>query len=196
MLVTEGDASALFVGTYLPGGGTTYGMKRALGDEVRARYPKVRNVRNWDLPAPWVLKYIAARHPGLPRDDAVRLEARRNLSRYALGQPVEFAHMMLQKMRRTWILSSRVGGDRPSRIVRVGHGIFVVLAFVAAVLAFIRRRTLGMALLLATVLYSALLHAVFVAKPRYNLPPLPLLMAAGAAAAVLLWRERAALTRR
>jgi hypothetical protein len=53
-----------------------------------------------------------------------------------------------------------------------------------------------MALLLATVLYSALLHAVFVAKPRYNLPPLPLLMAAGAAAAVLLWRERAALRRR
>jgi hypothetical protein len=103
---------------------------------------------------------------------------------------------MLQKMRRTWILSSRVGGDRPSRMVRVGHGIFVVLAFAAAVLAYIRRRTLGMALLLATVLYSALLHAVFVAKPRYNLPPLPLLMAAGAAAAVLLWRERAAFTRR
>ncbi len=104
--------------------------------------------------------------------------------------------MMLQKVRRTWILSSRVGGDRPSRIVRIGHGIFVVLAFVAGVIAFLRRRTLGMALLLSTVLYSALLHAVFVAKPRYNLPPLPLLMAAGAAAAVLLWRDRAALRRR
>jgi 4-amino-4-deoxy-L-arabinose transferase-like glycosyltransferase len=196
VLVTEGDASALFVGTYLPGGGTTYGMKRALGDRVRARYPEVRNVRNWDLPAPWVLKYVAARHPELPRDDAVRLEARRNLSRYALGQPLEFGHMMLQKMRRTWILSSRVGGERPNRAVRIGHGIFVGLAFILALVAFIRRRTLGMALLLATVLYSALLHAVFVAKPRYNLPPLPLLMAAGAAAAVLLWRERAALTRR
>ena len=177
MLVTEGDASALFVGTYLPGGGTTYGMKRALGDKVRARYPEVRNVRNWDLPAPWVLKYIASRHPGLARDDAVRLEARENLSRYALGQPLEFgAHDAPEDAPHVDPLEPR-GGRRPNRAVRVGHGIFVVLAFILAVVAFIRRRTLGMALLLATVLYSALLHAVFVAKPRYNLPPLPLLMA-------------------
>ena len=195
VLVTEGDASALYVGTYLPGGGTTYGMKRAQGDQVRARFPEVRNVRNWDLEARWVFKLVAARHPGMSQDDAVRLEARQNLRRYALGDPIDFAGMMLQKVRRTWILSSRVGGDRPSRIVRIGHGIFVVLAFVAGVIAFLRRRTLGMALLLSTVLYSALLHAVFVAKPRYNLPPLPLLMAAGAAAAVLLWRDRAAFRR-
>ena len=156
VLVTEGDASALYVGTYLPGGGTTYGMKRAQGDQVRARFPEVRNVRNWDLEARWVFKLVAARHPGMSQDDAVRLEARQNLRRYALGDPIDFAGMMLQKVRRTWILSSRVGGDRPSRIVRIGHGIFVVLAFVAGVIAFLRRRTLGMALLLSTVLYSAL----------------------------------------
>ena len=43
--------------------------------------------------------------------------------------------------------------------------------------------------MIATVLYSAAVHAVFVAKPRYNFPPLPLLVAAGCAGAVLLWRE-------
>jgi hypothetical protein len=40
------------------------------------------------------------------------------------------------------------------------------------------------------VLYSALVHAVFVAKPRYNLPPLPLLMICACVATALLVKTR------
>ena len=80
--VTEGDAPALFVGTYLPGDGTTGGMKEALGDRVRAANPRLRNVKNYNLPAGEVLDYVAKHErPGMPRDDALRAEAKENLRR-------------------------------------------------------------------------------------------------------------------
>jgi 4-amino-4-deoxy-L-arabinose transferase-like glycosyltransferase len=191
VLVTEGDASALFVGTYLPGGGTTYGMKRHLGDKVRARYPELRAIENYHLPAQPVLRYVAeTSHPGLPLREAIGREARHNLTEYALGDPVGFARMMADKFRRTWILSSRVGRAAPQRWVRIGHGALVIVAFLLSLVAIVRFRSVGLSMLLGIVLYSALVHAVFVAKPRYNLPPLPLLIAAGAAAGVVLVKAR------
>jgi hypothetical protein len=186
--VTVGDGSALFVGTYLPGNGTTGGMKAVLGDAARARFQEARHAPDTQL-ARWVIKLVALRHPDLSRDDALRLEARRNIRRYALGHPVRYVRMMLDKVRRTWLLSSRAGRADVSHTVRIGHAILIVVCFVAGVAAFARRPTVAMALPLTTVLYSAGLHAVFVAKPRYNLPPLPLLVAAGCAGVVLLWRS-------
>jgi dolichyl-phosphate-mannose-protein mannosyltransferase len=194
VLVTTGDASALFVGTYLPGGGTTYGMKRHLGDKVRAAYPELANVENYDMPAVPVLNYIAhTTHPGVPREEAIRREGRHNLRKYLLGDPVDFGVMMLDKFRRTWILSSRVGQAAPQRWVRIGHGFLVVFGLIVTLLAIIRLRSVELAMMLSIVLYSALVHAVFVAKPRYNLPPLPLLMVSTCASCALLyawWRAR------
>ena len=188
VLVTTGDASALFVGTYLPGGGTTYGMKRHLGDKVRERYPELRNVENYDMPAVPVLNYIAeTTHPGIPREEAIRREGRHNLRKYLLGDPIDFGVMMLDKFRRTWILSSRVGRDSPQRWVRITHGFLVIFGLIVTALAIIRLRSLELSMLLGIVLYSALVHAVFVAKPRYNLPPLPLLMVCACASTALLW---------
>ena len=43
--VTRGSSSALFVGTYLPGNGTTVGMKRSLGAAAKRRNPKLRRAR-------------------------------------------------------------------------------------------------------------------------------------------------------
>ena len=195
--VTTGDASALFVGTYLPGEGTTYGMKRHLGDKVRERFPEYRNVENYYLPAPPVLDYVAeTTYPDLPREEAIRRAGRENLRKYLLGDPIDFAVMMADKFRRTWILSSRVGRDAPQRWVRIGHGFLVVFGLIVTVVAIIRLRSLELAMLLSIVLYSALVHAVFVAKPRYNLPPLPLLMVCASASTALLlawWRSRGAI---
>ena len=192
--VTTGDASALFVGTYLPGGGTTYGMKRHLGDKVRERYPELRGIENYDMPAIPVLDYIAeTTHPELPREEAIRREGRANLRKYMLGQPLDFAAMMADQFRRTWILSSRVGRDSPQRWVRIAHGFLVIFGLIVTIVAIIRLRSLELAMLLGIVLYSALVHAVFVAKPRYNLPPLPLLMVCACASTALLvawWRTR------
>lgn len=192
VLVTEGDAAALFVGTYLPGDGTTHGMKRALGDRVRARDPRLRHVRDRDLEAASVLDLVAARHPDLGRESAIRREAYANLRRYAVRDPIAFARMMLAKVRRTWLLSSRVSAPEASRPVRIGHALLVIVSLAAAALALWRFRDMRLALVLAPVLYNAALHTIVVANPRYNLPALPLLVAAGCIGAALSSSTRAA----
>jgi hypothetical protein len=194
--VTDGDASALFVGTYLPGGGTTFGLKRALGDEVRASDPRLRDLSDFRMPATYPLRYVAARHPGMRRDAALRAEAFENLRRYGLGQPFAFTRMLAGKVRRMWLQPSEVGSVRITDATRTGHAVFVLAATLLALVALALRRDLRLALLLTPVAYTALLHAVFVAKARYNLPPLPLLAAAGCAGAVWLYRDRRRVTRR
>lgn len=184
--VTEGDAPALFVGTYLPGDGTTGGMKEALGDRVRAAKPQLRNVRNSRLKASDVLDVVAAQRPDLPRDDALRAAARENLREYALGQPLEFVQMMAAKVSRTWFLSSRAGSPSKSDFTRAYHVVLVLtcLALMLAVVALRRSALVGVCL--ALIAYSMLLHAVFVAKPRYNLPLMALLIVGGVISAFIL----------
>ncbi|HEX8101586.1 MAG TPA: glycosyltransferase family 39 protein [Solirubrobacteraceae bacterium] len=194
--VTEGDAAALFVGTYLPGKGTTYGMKRVLGDQVRARNPELRGVENYRLEAQPVLDLIAERRPSLTREAALQAEARENLRRYALGRPVAFAGMMLDKVRRTWFLSSRAGSLQKSKATRVYHVILVSACCLLMLVAIARRRSAVAGICAVLVAYSMLLHAVFVAKPRYNLPLIPLLIVGGVVAgAALLAARRSALAR-
>ena len=194
VLVTEGDAAATFVGTFLPGGGTTSGMKDVLGEETKRRVPKLRPIPDRELDAEIVLNTVAARHPGLDRETAIRKEVRENIRRYALGDPLAFGWMMLEKMRRTWILSSRVGAEDVVRAVRIFHGGFVILAVILTAIALWRRRDLRLAILISVPLYSALMHAVLVAKPRYNMPPFALLVACGCVAAAWLIHERRSAT--
>jgi 4-amino-4-deoxy-L-arabinose transferase-like glycosyltransferase len=189
VLVTEGDASALFVGTFLPGGGTTSGMKDVLGEATKRRAPQLRDIPDRELEAEVVLNTVAKRHPDLAREDAIRAEVRENLRRYALGRPLEFLEMMLEKVRRTWILSSRVGAEDVIRAVRIFHGAFVVIAFLLTCLALYFRRDLRLWILFSVPLYSALMHAVLVAKPRYNMPPFALLVVCGCVSAAWLVAE-------
>jgi 4-amino-4-deoxy-L-arabinose transferase-like glycosyltransferase len=186
--VTEGDAPALFVGTYLPGHGTTGGMKAVLGDRVRAANPRLRNVKNYNLPAAAVLNYVAkTERPGMKRDDALRAEAKENLRHYATTEPVKFAKMMGAKVKRTWLLSSRAGSPEKSDFTRAYHVwlVCICVALMLAALLWLRRSAL-VAMCLALIAYSVVLHAVFVAKPRYNLPLMALLMVGGVVAAFLL----------
>jgi len=191
--VTTGGGSALFVGTYLPGGGTTVGLKYALADELRARYPQYRGGKIYKIPASVALDHIARRHPGMRRETALQREARRNLVRYGLGQPVAFARMVLSKVRRLWLFYYR-GGGRHYILggLRAFHVGLVLLAGLGLLAGLARRRDLGLLLLALTVLYGTLLHGIFVSQARYNLPLLPILVAGGAAGLVLALRPRPA----
>jgi len=192
--VTEGDAPALFVGTFLPGDGTTQGMKFELGDRVRTDDPLLRDIPNGQLKASDVLDYVAEQRPGLSRDKALRAETRRNLRRYALGRPLEFAQMMAAKVSRTWFLSSRAGSPNKSDVTRAYH-VVLVLACLALMLAVaVMRRSALVGMCLALIAYSMLLHAVFVAKPRYNLPLMSLLIVGGVVATCILLQRRSART--
>jgi 4-amino-4-deoxy-L-arabinose transferase-like glycosyltransferase len=191
--VTSGSASALFVGTYLPGNGTTVGMKRALGAEAKRRNPKLRGTPDFDLEARSVLRVIADRHPDLDFNAAVSREGRRNITRYGLSDPVGFGRMMLNKVQRMWSRYAR-GGARPtSPYIRVWHILLVLASVGGLVVGVWRGRSLVIGAVALTVLYSTAVHMLVVSQARYNLPLMPALVAAGVAGwALLLAGRRAA----
>jgi 4-amino-4-deoxy-L-arabinose transferase-like glycosyltransferase len=186
--VTRGSASALFVGTYLPGNGTTVGMKRALGAAVKRRNPRLRHVADFDLEARSVLAVVAARHPHLDFNAAVSLEARRNISRYVRQDPLGFGRMMLNKVQRMWSRYARGGARHTSPFIRGWHILLVLLAVAGLVAGIARRRSLLLGCILGAALTSTAVHMLVVSQARYNLPLMPALLAGGVAGWALFAR--------
>jgi 4-amino-4-deoxy-L-arabinose transferase-like glycosyltransferase len=190
--VTEGDGSALFVGTYLPGKGTTLGFKRAVVDETRRRHPRFDKVAPYYIPAAVVLADQAKHRPGLSQDASLRAQAWDNLDKYALGQPLKFARMMWNKAARMWLVSSRAGrAQNIGTLTRPLHHVLVIVFIVLLLAAWVWWRPPPLTAFLAIMAYASLMHAVFVSKPRYALPLLPLLIAGGLAGLAMLATELA-----
>jgi hypothetical protein len=188
--VTEGSAAALYVGTYLPGNGTTVGLKRDLGDATRRRSPRLHAVPDLQLPAKSVLDLVSARHPELSRDAALRRATRVNINDYALGQPFSFASMMVDKVGRMWSRYARGGAAHTSAWIRSWHIALVALTFAGLLAGAWRRRDPVLAAVLAILAYSTALHTLVVSQARYNLPLMPVLVAGGVAGLVLALRGR------
>lgn len=187
--VSDGGASALFIGTYLPGGGTIAGLKRKLAAETRVRVPVTRHVRALQIPAEKVLLAVSLRRPREPPRVALRDAARRNIDVYAFGRPGAFASMMASKAARMWWQPTRAGRVPGSDVVLI-HRVLLVLAVLGLLAGLWRRRDPVAPAILAIVLYSTLDNAILIAEARHNLPLLPLLYAAGAAGWAIAIRER------
>jgi 4-amino-4-deoxy-L-arabinose transferase-like glycosyltransferase len=190
--VTKGSAAALFVGTYLPGGGTTVGMKEHLQAQLRRRHPQLANTKTYKIPAAYALEIFAERHPGLTRDQALQREARHNLVHYATTQPVAFTRMAWNKAKRMWFFYYRGGGvhyiSTPMRIWQV---LLVLAAGLGLLVGVIRRRDPILAAIALTMAFSTAIHAIVVSQARYNVPLMPTLIAAGVAGWWLALRRRA-----
>jgi 4-amino-4-deoxy-L-arabinose transferase-like glycosyltransferase len=189
--VTKGSASALFVGTYLPGGGTTVGMKFALEPQLRKKHPELDGTKTYKIPAKYALDLFIAKHPGMTRDEALQREARHNLIHYSTTQPVAFAKMAFNKAKRMWFFYYRGGGVHYISTVTRAWQIFLVVAGTLGLIAGIwrRRDPVLMAVLLAVALSTAI-HAIVVSQARYNLPLMPSLIAAGVAGWFLAVRRQ------
>jgi Dolichyl-phosphate-mannose-protein mannosyltransferase len=180
--VTTGSPAALFVGTYLPGDGTTSGAKHALAPEIARRYPEVAGQPPDKIPAGVMLNAVARRHPELSRLDAIALEARRNLVDYGLGQPAQFGGMMLRKVWRMWDRPAR-GADIPASTAATALHLTLISAAVLGLLAGLwRTRSHLLVAAIAVLATATALHTLTVSHPRYALPLIPTLLAAGAAA--------------
>src|SRR4051812_44226234 len=139
--VTEGDGAALFVGTFLPGKGTTLGFKRVVVNETRAKHPRFAHVAPYYIPASIVLADQAKKRPGLDKDASLRAQAKDNLKKYAWGQPGRFAVMMWNKAARMWLVSSRAGrAQNIGTLTRPLHHILVIVFAIALLLAWAWRR--------------------------------------------------------
>jgi 4-amino-4-deoxy-L-arabinose transferase-like glycosyltransferase len=191
--VTNGGGSAFFVGTYLPGNGSTYDMKFALLDEIRATYPgKFDDTDYKQIPAELVLNMVARRHPDLPRDEALMKEARQNVVD-ALGHPVELTGMGVFKLGKMWFRATLGGSSTPMPVVRITHVILILVAFVGLLFGVLRRRHPGLVAILLTIATATGVHLIAVAHGRYNLPLMPILIAGGASGWALWiegWRQR------
>ena len=187
--VTQGSAAALFVGTYLPGDGTTVGLKRDLGDATRHRDERLHAIPDLQLEAAAVLDTVAARDPGRSRRAALNHEARRNLRRYGLGDPLAFAAMMSRKAGRMWVNYARGGPRHNSGAVQALHVVLVLTGLAGLLAGLWRRRDPVLGAILVVVVYSTLLHTLVVSQARYNLPLMPALVAGGVAGAVLAARS-------
>src|SRR3954452_12244035 len=197
--VTEGDGAALFVGTFLPGKGTTLGFKRVVVAETRAKHPRFAHTAPYFIPASIVLADQAKKRPGLDKDASLRAQAKDNLKKYAWGQPARFAVMMWNKAARMWLVSSRAGrAQNIGPLPRPLHHILVIVFALALLLAGLLRRPPALTALLAVMADATLMHAVFVSKPRYALPHLPLLIVGaltGLALLATVWRSSRASSR-
>ncbi len=192
--VSSGGASNVFIGTYLPGDGGLVGMKRALVDDLRRRKPNLADDRTLAIVSSHFLEMVAARHPELPYEQALRAEAMENVRKYALGQPLDFATMMAGKVERLWLHPSTGGGRAELWFNSAIHLAIVALGVVGLLAAAVRRRGDPTLWLLALVLaYVTALNAVLVSEARHNLAVMPLVAIAGAAGVALaLLRERSA----
>jgi hypothetical protein len=191
--LSSGGASNLWVGTYLPGNGSMFGAKRALADEVRARRPDLADRQWFQLRQADVIAAVAARHPDKTTEAALGAEARENIRRYALGDPISFAGMAVDKIERLWG-GYTVGTYRNARgWITALHLTLVALAALGLVTALVRdRRRPELWLIALVLLYVTALNAILVSEARHNLTLMPTVaVAAGCAVAVVapwLWR--------
>lgn len=188
--VTTGSGSALFVGTYLPGNGSTFDMKFAMLDEIVAKHPSYANRHYTTIPAQVVLNDVAKRRRPLERDEALSAAARENLQTYALGQPVAFAKMMLFKVGKMWTRYARGGATATVLAWTVAHLLIVGLAAVGLLWGIVRRRDPALVSILIALVTGTAVHMLAVAHGRYNLPLMPILIAGGVAGWTMWWQGR------
>lgn len=196
--VTSGSSSALFVGTYLPGNGSTFDMKFAMLDEIIERHPSYAGRHYTTIPAQVVLDDVAKKtrekHPDLDleRDEALSTAARENLRTYALGQPVAFARMMLFKVGKMWTRYARGGADPTKAAYTAMHLLIVGLAAFGLLWGIVRRRDPALVSILIAIATGTAVHMLAVAHGRYNLPLMPILIAGGVAGWTMMWQGRRA----
>jgi 4-amino-4-deoxy-L-arabinose transferase-like glycosyltransferase len=181
--VTTGGPATFFAGTYLPGNGTTFGMKRALAGEVRRARPGFERVRWQEIPATEALGVVARRNPTMEREASLSLEARRNLRRFGLHHPFRFARMMLDKAGRMWSRPYHGGLLGASTAERMVHLLLLAVALICLAAGLATRGSPVLWAITLSALVATGLHMVVVAQPRYNLPLMAVLFAAGAAGA-------------
>jgi 4-amino-4-deoxy-L-arabinose transferase-like glycosyltransferase len=179
--VTDGGAANLFVGTYLPGDGGIFGVKRHFAEATRRMHPALRDTPTFRLPQHLVLDAVAAEHPLGTREASLRAGAADNVRRYALGRPLAFAAMEVRKLWRMW--GNPYGGTlhRPAMLQRWHHRVLVLAALIGLAAGLALTRDLRLVLLSALLALVTLVDVAFISEARHNLRLLPVLLAAGAA---------------
>ena len=188
---TTSAATTLWVGTYLPGNGTVFGVRKKLAAQTRRVYPSIAADR---LPPAVLTAHAVAklRHPELSTDAALKLEGRANLRKYALGDPVSFAGMEVGKVWRMW--SRPYAGQRKrslaGNLLHIPGALAALIAIGGA--ALLRRRRPALVLVALVLIAGTGMNVVAVTQPRSAVRYLPVALLGAAMTAQELVRRRAA----
>jgi hypothetical protein len=188
--VSTGGGSNLFIGTYLPGHGTIFGLKHAFGPTMRARVPSLRGEPDFRIPEQAILSYVARGHRG-HADSYLRSRGLVNAAHYATTRPADFAGMLASKAGRLWLDYTHGSLRRSGTLARAGHLALVAAALAGLVVALRRRASPELVTTAGLLILATVLNALLVSEPRHLLPLLPLLFAGGAVGAAGLRRRRA-----
>jgi hypothetical protein len=167
--VTDAGPSALLIGSDLAVDGSLLRFNRTYGHDALDR--------------------IAARHPAEPRSVAFQTEARRNLRRYAIGQPLDFAAMMVRKAGRMWHGGAGTARGLGRGYTKVVHLVLLIPMIAALTWGIVRTRNFVLIAIAALILYTTLVNAIFIPTPRHNLPLMPLVILGGISAIALVRRQ-------
>ncbi len=128
-----------------------------------------------------IFELLQRRHPGLTQDEAIQAELDRNIRDYALGRPLDFANMLVDKSTRIWGRPWGGGaiGRQESSVLQ--HHVLLGIALLGMFggLAFGGRRRRYVALGFAALFAVTALNTIFVSESRMSLRMVPLLFAVG-----------------
>lgn len=170
--ISTGGGKALFIGTYLPGGGLHLDVKRELLRQFEGRE---------DIPASELsrismtplLNRVASKYPDLERDAALQKIGRENAETYLTEQPLDFAGMVAAKMWHMWHGSGAAGRSTYGTLYQF---VVVALGLVGLVLLAVRRRW-EFLLLAGLIVGVTVIGGLLLAGTRRNVTLMPLVMA-------------------
>ena len=202
--IVDAGPHALFLGTYLPGGGNQFIDVSVTAKEVCAyfsrRHLSHEQMAALSLPANYchlppgdaqaLFAMIQAQHPGKSNNGAAQSAAFSDLGHYLTHEPLRFVHMLWNKAWNMWSLpwsgGNSTGGGGLARTTSVfQHQLYSAIAWLGMLfgLVALRRRWVFVVPVLG-LLAAALLNTFFAITPRDNVRFMPFVFLFGAVGAV------------
>jgi hypothetical protein len=198
--IVSAGPDALFLGTYLPGGGNqfidTERLAKTVCDYFRHTRPHLCHLPEGDTQG--VDAWLQATHPGDSEASAAQAAALHNLDVYLVGEPLKFAHMLWNKAWNMWSLpwsggNAGGGGGLTHTTSVFQHQLYSAIAWIGILfgLVLLRRRWAYVVPVLG-LLSIALLNTFFAITPRDNVRFMPFVFLFGAVGVVVAVRWAAA----
>jgi hypothetical protein len=194
--IVSAGPNALFLGTYLPGGGNQFIDTEVLAKQVCAHF-RLTHPRYCHLPpgnTQGVDALLQAEYPGGSESSSAESAALHNLRVYMLGQPLRFAHMLWKKAWNMWSLpwsggNAGAGGGLAHTTSVFQHQLYSAIAWIGMLLGLIlMRRRWAFVVPVLGLLAIALLNTFFAITPRDNVRFMPFVFLYGAVGLVVAVR--------
>jgi 4-amino-4-deoxy-L-arabinose transferase-like glycosyltransferase len=189
--IVSAGPNALFLGTYLPGGGNQFFDTEVLAKEVcavfKATHPRYCHLAPGNTQG--VNALLLYKHPGGSESSAAEAEALHNLDKYMLGRPLKFLHMLWKKAWNMWSLpwsggNAGAGGGLVHSTSVFQHQLYSAIAWIGMLLGLVFYRRWAFTVPVLGLLTIALLNTFFAITPRDNVRFMPFVFLYGAAGLV------------